>query len=440
MPLKDQFGCVLSSDNREATALFDKATWNFMTLSFDPVADVGEALAADPQHVMGHCLSAALCLLGTEKQLLPGAKAAIAAATLVHHANERERGHIAALDAFASGSMASALEHWEHVLIAHPGDALAMYCAHQTDFFLARSSELRDRVTRRMPSLDPDWKGYGFYQGMLAFGLEEMNQYTEAEEAGRQAVLRDPRNAWAIHAVAHVMEMTARVDDGMRWLDERKNDWATDNFFQVHNWWHYALYLLDQERHREALALYDDKIRTGTGLLDMIDASALLWRLHLQGVDCADRWRGPAATWEPHIDDGWYGFNDMHAMIAFAGAGRSDLCQHLLKVMRETATTGTENGENTGLVSLPVAEAVLAFTQGHYNAAVDTLLPVRLRAQRGGGSHAQRDLIAQTLIRSAELSGQHGLALALLNERVSAKPQSHFARLWRERAVRQMAA
>ncbi len=440
MPLKDQFGCILSSDNPVATAAFDRATWNVMTLSHDPVADVQQALAADGEHVMANCLAAALQLLGTDKQMLSGAQAAIAAAKQAPRATDRESGHIAALEAFAMGSMDGALGHWERVLVDHPDDALAMYCAHQTDFFLARSTELRDRVARRLPSLHPDWKGYGLYQGMLAFGLEEMNQYSEAEETGRQAVARCPRDAWAIHAVAHVMEMTARVDDGMRWLDERKDDWAKDNFFQVHNWWHFALLLLDQERYREALALFDAKIRTGTGMLDMIDASALLWRLYLQGIDCGDRWAAPAALWEARIEDRWYGFNDMHAMMAFAACGRRDLTVHLLRVLGETAATRTENGENTRAVALPVADAILAYADGRYGEAVDRLLPVRLIAQRGGGSHAQRDLITQTLIRSAELDGQHGLARALLNERVLLKPHSHFARLWRQRAEQHLAA
>lgn len=441
MPLQDQFGCAVSTSSPAAVTALDRAAWNLMTMSHDPVADVQEALAADPGLVMGHCLHAALQLLGTERQLLPGAKQAIAAAVAnASHATDRERGHIAAVSAFAEGSMEGALGHWERVLTDHPEDALAMYCAHQGDFFLARSSELRDRVARRLPSLDPSWKGFGLYQGMHAFGLEEMNQYAEAEAVGRQAVARCPRDAWAIHAVAHVMEMTARVDDGINWLDQRRDDWAKDSFFQVHNWWHFALYVLDQERYAEALALFDAKIRPGTGMLDRIDASALLWRIMLQGADTGDRWQGLAADWEPNIEDRWYGFNDTHAMMAFAAAGRHDLARRLVSVLQETASMPGENGANTRAVSLPFARALLAFAEGRHAAVVDLLLPIRLIATRGGGSHAQRDLITQTLIRSAELAGQGKLAVALLNERVALRPQSHVSRLWRERAQRQLAA
>ncbi len=441
MPLQDQFGCAVSTSSPAAVTALDRAAWNLMTMSHDPVADVQEALAADPGLVMGHCLHAALQLLGTERQLLPGAKQAIAAAVAnASHATDRERGHIAAVSAFAEGSMEGALGHWERVLTDHPEDALAMYCAHQGDFFLARSSELRDRVARRLPSLDPSWKGFGLYQGMHAFGLEEMNQYAEAEAVGRQAVARCPRDVWAIHAVAHVMEMTARVDDGINWLDQRRDDWAKDSFFQVHNWWHFALYVLDQERYAEALALFDAKIRPGTGMLDRIDASALLWRIMLQGADTGDRWQGLAADWEPNIEDRWYGFNDTHAMMAFAAAGRHDLARRLVSVLQETASMPGENGANTRAVSLPFARALLAFAEGRHAAVVDLLLPIRLIATRGGGSHAQRDLITQTLIRSAELAGQGKLAVALLNERVALRPQSHVSRLWRERAQRQLAA
>ena len=441
MPLKDQFGCALATVSQEAVAAFDRASWNLMTMSHDPVADVQTALVADPELVMGHCLHAALHLLGTDSRQLPEARGALAAAeTNVARASERERGHVAALRSFANGSIEGALAHWERLLTEHPDDALAMYCAHQGDFFLARSSELRDRVARRMPSLGPDWKGYGLYQGMHAFGLEEMNQYAEAEATGRAAVARCPRDAWAIHAVAHVMEMNARIDEGIDWLDKRQDDWSKDSFFQIHNWWHFALYLLDRERYGEALALYDAKIGPGTGMLDMVDASALLWRLHLQGVDAGDRWARLAASWEPRIEDRWYGFNDTHAMMAFAAAGRNDLARQLIGVLEATAATPTENGANTRLVSLPLARALLAFAERKNRDVVELLLPIRLIAARGGGSHAQRDLITQTLIRAAELCGQPKLALALLNERVALRPQSHIARLWRQRAERQLAA
>src|SRR6185436_12485721 len=51
----------------------------------------------------------------------------------------------------------------------------------------------------------------------------------------------------------------------------------------------------------EVLALFDGLIygKTSNVTLDMVDASSLLWRLHLQGVDVGDRFQAIADNWTP---------------------------------------------------------------------------------------------------------------------------------------------
>jgi hypothetical protein len=67
--------------------------------------------------------------------------------------------------------------------------------------------------------------------------------------------------------------------------------------------------------------------------------------------------------------------------------------------------------------------------------AVELLLAVRPVAARAGGSHAQRDLLSQTLIVAAERSGNRSMARALLNERLALKPHSMLSRAWMNRVV-----
>jgi hypothetical protein len=231
------------------------------------------------------------------------------------------------------------------------------------------------------------------------------------------------------------MEMTNRVDDGQQWLATRAQDWSPDNFLSVHNWWHLALYYFDQQRWDEVLEIYDTRVRgsDSTVILDLLDASALLWRLKLHEVDVGNRWQRMAEVWEPRIDDAWYSFNDTHAMMAFAGAGRRDLAERLLAVMQRSATASTDNGTMTRTVGVPVASAILAYAEGRFADAVALLTPVKAIAARAGGSHAQRDLIAQTLVAAAEKSGQVKLARALLNERLAIKPRSGLNQSWMRR-------
>ena len=80
--------------------------------------------------------------------------------------------------------------------------------------------------------------GYGYVLGMYAFGLEETANYAGAEATGRRALELNPRDPWAVHAVAHVMEMQGRLRDGIDWLTTRQADWSVDNGLAFHNWWH----------------------------------------------------------------------------------------------------------------------------------------------------------------------------------------------------------
>jgi tetratricopeptide (TPR) repeat protein len=438
MSHRDQFGVPLTAVDSAALRHYDAAVAKLLTFNNDPVAEVEMATEIDPGLVMGHVLKGLLCVLGTERSLLPDARSALTSGmSVAGGASERELKHLRALEAWIDGRLAEACGHWEEILVEEPADALAMLAAHQGDFFRGQSSELRDRVARRLGSIDRGSRLEGYYQGMYAFGLEEMADYSGAEAAGRRAGASDPRDAWAIHAVAHVMEMTNRAEDGQEWLSRRENDWAPDNFLAVHNWWHLALFYFEQQRWNEVLAIYDRRVRgsDSTAIMDMLDASSLLWRLELHGVDVGQRWQRMAEAWEPRIDDAWYAFNDTHAMMAFAGAGRHELAQRLLRVMEDTAATATDNGVMTRAVGLPVAGAILACAEGRYAEAVGLLMPVKAIAARAGGSHAQRDLIGQTLVFAAEKAGQRRLARSLLNERLALKPESKLNRTWMARVA-----
>jgi hypothetical protein len=169
--------------------------------------------------------------------------------------------------------------------------------------------------------------------------------------------------------------------------------------------------------------------------MELLDASALLWRLKVYGVDVGNRWQSLADAWEPRIGEAWYAFNDMHAMMAFAGAERFDLAHRLIGVLEHTAVTHTENGTVTRAIGLPASAALLAYAENRHSEAVTLLGPVRTLAAGAGGSHAQRDVLAQTLLSAAEKAGQIQLARALLNERLALRPTSSLNQTWMERVI-----
>ena len=91
-------------------------------------------------------------------------------------------------------------------------------------------------------------------------------------------------------------------------------------------------------------------------------------------------------------------------------------------------------------VGAPLMRGVLAYARGRYDDAIAALYPARANAQRFGGSHAQRDLIAQTLLAAAAAAGTgvttRAVGRALLNERLLAKPRTPLTEFWVRRIER----
>jgi len=441
MIVHDSRGLALTVGSADSAAAYDAAVRQFNTYVGDPVATVDAALAEDPEFVSGLVLRGHMSVALWEASVLPDLRATLdRLRALEGKATERERAHVAALAAWAAGDWQSYRARLERLSIEHPRDLLALQVGHLADFYHGDRDALRGRIARALPAWDRGTPGYGFVLGMLAFGEEEGADYRRAEETGRLAIACDADDAWAQHAVAHVMEMQGRVAEGVAWMRAREAHWAQEgNAFAYHNWWHTALYHLDLGEIDAVLDLYDTAIRPQEGRfhVEMVDAAALLWRLTLMGHDVGTRWSRLADTYESVGGAGFYAFNDMHAMMAFVASGRRAAATDW---RREAAAAAEDAGTGAAMmrdVGLPVLEAIEAFGAERWDAAVDRLMAVRYRAHRFGGSHAQRDILHRTLIEAALRAGRAPLAEALLAERLEVKPGCLFAgrQLARARAL-----
>lgn len=422
MTRTDHRGDAITGASDKALEFYEAAVSELQRYIGNPFATVDAAIAEAPAFTMAHVLKAHLFLSGAELPGVQAAREAIAAAKALP-ANEREKLHIAAADALIEGEYERAEARFEDILTDYPRDALALQMGHIFDFFRGDARNLRDRIARVLHAWRSTDPGYHALLGMYAFGLEECGQYGKAEEVGCSALALEPRDNWAHHAVAHVLEMEGRRAEGIKWMASREAHWTNDSFFSVHNWWHYALYHLDEDRVEEALRLYDGPIRQArsTVMLDMIDASAMLWRMHLRGIDLGGRWQELADAWTPVAEDGLYAFNDVHAVMAFIGAGREEMVEKVIASLRRRLDRGGSNQTMVREVGLPVALALRAFGRERYAEAVDLLRDIRPIANRFGGSHAQRDLLDLTLIEAARRDGQKSLLRNLTAERIAGK-------------------
>lgn len=435
--LRDRHDNSVSTRHRKALDLYDHAAASLLAYSGDPLATIEAALAEDPSFVMGHSFKAGLLATTTESGAEPAIAAALDAATLhAASATTRERQHIEAARAWLHRDLGDAVRRYGDIVAEHPRDLFALQIAHLGDFFLGQSSMLRDRPAQVLHAWTAEDAAYSYVLGMHAFGLEECGAYAEAEKAGRDAVERDAANAWAVHAVAHVCEMQGRIEDGSHWLEDTSAGWNKDNFFAFHNWWHLALFHLDTDNHAAALDLYDTRIRPLQNpiALEMIDASALLWRLHLRGAEVGQRWSVLADCWAKLGEAGYYAFNDVHALMAFLMSGRADAADAVMRALEAAVVGPGTNGMMSWEVGLPLARALSAFARGAYAVSIEELSAVRGIANRFGGSHAQRDLIHLTLCEAAMRAGRRNLATALVSERLALKPHSGLNRRLLNRA------
>ncbi|RUW35404.1 MULTISPECIES: tetratricopeptide repeat protein [unclassified Mesorhizobium] len=436
MALKDAFGLTYSGATEAGFSSYARAVHELQCFIGDPVAAIDRAITDEPGFVMAHVFKGYLFGLATEREATAVARTCHEAA-LPLAATTREQAHVAALGHLAAGRWHEAARILEDIAIDNPLDALALQVGHQIDFFTGNARMLRDRIGRALPTWQKGMPGYHAVLGMQAFGLEEMGDYVRAESFGRQAVEIEPRDGWAQHAVAHVMEMQSRQKDGIAWMRANPEAWTKDSFLKIHNWWHLALFHYDLGEIDEVLGLYDGPIYgdRSTLALNMVDASAILWRLNLGGVDVGDRWAILAANWMPKAAAGNYAFNDAHAMMAFVGAGLGAPAETLLEAQREAMRGHDDNAAFTRDVGHPLTLAVKAFGEGSYTQTVQLIRPIRSIAHRFGGSHAQRDVIDLTLIEAALRSGDGPLARALTAERALARPDSPLSALFSRRAA-----
>ena len=419
----DSWGSPVFATDRDSVALLEHAVEDLVALSGEPIA-LADAAAADPDLVLARVLQAYLALYSTaEAGFETAAKLVMGLDGWDLGAGERELLHVLAAQSWASGEWERAVNFLERALLHDPRDLLALKVAQDLYFFLGDKQGLRGVVERVLGAWPRDLPGWGFVQGMYAFGLEENGRYAEAEDRARAALGDNARDVWAVHALAHVFEMKGAQLDGIEFLDGTVENWG-GSYFAVHNWWHRALYHLELGALEEVLALYDGPIRAARSSewLDVVDAASLLWRLHLFGVDVEGRAKDLADDVLPLLRQPVYVFNDWHGLMVAGLAGFRKECEQIILANRfEAAGTNRRVVDDAGLGLL---EGFHAFAQGDPAGAVRRLLDSRPKAHRVGGSHAQRDVVDLTLLAAAARSGNDPLCATLLSDRLERKPSA----------------
>jgi hypothetical protein len=122
--------------------------------------------------------------------------------------------------------------------------------------------------------------------------------------------------------------------------------------------------------------------------------------------------------------------------MALIGAGETARAREWVALCRDEAErNGGWNREVSRDVGAALMTGLLAFGAADPGAAAAAIAPLRDRLARIGGSHAQRDVVEQTLLGAAARGGDRSAGRALLAARIRAKPATPLTEWW-ARALR----
>jgi len=424
---RDSIGYVLTTDSAEAAAAFGRAVTSYLAWRTDTMDHLAAATDADPGFALPYAVKGLLMMGLRKPELRASARDLLAAARAARPAaSERERRYVAALDACLGDRITEAVTHYEGIANAHPHDLLALRLSQFELFWLGEVAWMRDISERAAPAWGEGDPNLSTYLAVRAFGLEENGAYALAERCGKRAVELAPHDPWGAHAVAHVLFMQGRLEDGIAWCSGLSGNWDAANHIRHHNWWHLALFHAEARNYDDALAIYDDRLRDLDSPLiqampdfyvDIQNDVALLARLELRGVDVGHRWGDIGDLAAARIGNHTHAFTSAHCALGLAAAGRFAEADALVRDMHAYAAQDRGTlGPRYRLAAIPAAEASIAHRKGEHQRVIDILLPARRNLWQMGGSHAQRDLFFQLLADSAHRLGRADILVILFEE------------------------
>lgn len=351
-------------------------------------------------------------------------------------ASARERRFVQAVKAWVDGDIAQTIQLLSEQVREHPRDLVALKLAHYHLFNSGDSPGMLRLSLAAMPAAgDVAWQ-----HGMAAFAWEQCHFLPQAESAAHKALDMRAKEPWAQHALAHVMLTQGRIKEGAHFMQGASASWTGLNSFMVtHNWWHLALFRIEQGQHQEALDLYDSQV---WGVAkeysqDQIGAVSLLARLELCGVDVGARWQDVADHLALRTQDHVLPFLDMQYLYGLARAGRPQ-ADELMRNIEAHANSSLANvahpasgrafSEDSAQVwrsvCLPACRGLLAHARGDYLAALEPLSTALPHLLAIGGSHAQRDLFEQIHLHALIQCGRYSGAQNIIGQRLAGQPES----------------
>ena len=418
--LRDAYGLTVSTETRAAVDAYDAGVRGLLGFGADAADRFRGAVAADPDFVLARAALAATLLLDEQ---MPAAREemerAIADGTAqAARLGARERRHLEALRLFVGGRGHEAIPLMKEILAEHPRDLVLMQRLYFLHFWQGRAADMLECTSAVLPALGDD----GYTLGYHAFALEENRRFEEALPLAERALELNDRDAWAVHAIAHVRYERGENRLGIEGLPSRIHPCDHLGYFRNHLLWHLALLHLaegDYERGGRLFASVFGRIPI-TVASDLQDSVALAWRLDLFGHAEPRRWGPLAEAARRWVDVPLLLFHDLHVGMALAAAGDWTVAEQHLARLRARGQKARH--PTLPEVVVPLLEGLHAFARGDHARCVSLMEPVEARIVEVGGSHAQREVFHDTLLAAALRAPMRDRAVSLLERRLAKRP------------------
>ena len=393
---------------------------------------LAQGLAVAPHSPAMAAASGLMLMLSGRREAMTEAAATLRAAEralgLAASPSDHDAAFVRVLALWRGGRPSAAAAVCDAILERWPADAMALKIGQAIRFIAGDTAGMLRSAAAAAPGFADDHPHAGYVHGCHAFALEETLHFDEAVTAGQSALRLAADDAWGLHALAHVHEMTGTPHEGRALIAAHPGAYAGCSTFRHHVDWHAALFEMELGDLDAALALYDTAVRAEPtdDYRDIANAVSLLARLEGEGVDVGGRWEELADLSEKRAADACLTFADLHYLMALLAAGRDAAADAMVDRLA-AKSDGTETGDVAYQVGSPAAAGLAAFRRGRFGAAVEALTTAQAGLSTIGGSHAQRDVFVRITIDAAMKAGHMRLARRLIRERGTTRGMDSFA-------------
>ena len=429
--IQDRFDQPLTVASEAAAEAYVEA----LDLSFasEPGAAerIEEALAADPEFALAHCVRSRTLLL--EGRNADARTAVQRARALAESATPREQAHVEIVARATEGDSAGALALLEAHANDHPRDALPLSLALGVYGLLGFGgfADFEERQVALLERVARHWSEDWWFDTFLGWAYVEVGDCARGIPLLDRALDARPTNANAAHARAHGYYEAGAPRAGDAFIEGWLPCYDRSAVLHCHLCWHRALFALQLGEPDRAMEIYRDGIRPSVSrtlpMFTMIDCAAFAWRAALQGHALhPEELEELAAFTDERFRKAGVPFANVHAAVALAIAGETQALDDLIEEVDAAVTAGRQP---CGDVGLRLCRAFRAYARGDHAAADIAFAAVASQTARLGGSRAQRDLFVDTLIAGRLRSGARERALDALRTRL-ARRTPHLDEAW----------